>query len=101
MTTQARPALALWAGLLSGPLAWAVQLPVCYALSEAACSSRSLAGFHAVTAACLLVALTGLWLAWRNWQSVGGWPSATDEAPVARTRLLSVLGLLVGSLLTL
>ena len=76
----------LWLGLLAGPLAWSVQLQANYALSDWARQGRPLAALHLVSAACLLAAAGGGWLAWRNWRSVGGWP-APRHSSCSRTSL--------------
>jgi hypothetical protein len=91
----------LWVGLLAGPVAWAVQLQAVYALAAWAGDGGSLLPLHLVSLVCLLGAVAGWRLAWRSWRAVGGWPSGGDEVAAGRTRLMSVLGLMTGTLFSL
>lgn len=92
--------LALWAGLLAGPVVWLIQFQTNFTLVPILCKSgaRNLA-LHAVfVVALLLVAAAGL-LAWRNFQAAGATSRDESEAGVIpRTRFMSVLGLLVTGL---
>ncbi len=99
--SEARLDLALWAGLLAGPVAWFVQLVGVYALATWACRGGSMVVLHLASLACVLVGVGGVLLAWRHWMRVRGWPSDWDEGVVARIRLLSMLGMLGGSLFSL
>src|SRR4051794_34436896 len=90
--------VALWLGLLGGPVAWGAQLQVVYALAPWACEGGPPATLHLLTAACLCGSLGGGWVAWNNWKSAGGWPSATDAPPLGRARLMAALGLMTASL---
>lgn len=91
----------LWAGVLAGPLAWAVQLQAVYALAAPACGTGRLWPLHLTAAACLLVAAGGGWAAWRAWRAVGGWPDPSDDPATGRTRLMAVLGMMTGVLFSL
>jgi hypothetical protein len=88
----------LWAAVLAGPVAWAVQLQTVYALAAPAGEGWSEAPLHVVSLLCLLAAAGGGYLAHRGWRTVGGWPSGADEAATGRARLLTVLGQLTGAL---
>jgi hypothetical protein len=91
----------LWAGLLAGPVAWAVQLQAVYALAAWACDGGPAWPLHLASLACLLAAGGGAALSWRDWKAVGGWPGASEAAAVGRTRLLTVLGMMTGVLFAL
>jgi hypothetical protein len=55
----------LWSGWLLVPLAWLVQLVLAYALVPWTCGRRSHVLQYLVAAGMLLVAISGLTLAWR------------------------------------
>lgn len=91
----------LWAGVLAGPVAWAVQLVAVYAMAAWRCDGGPAWPLHLGSLACLVVAAGGATLAWRDWRAVGGWPGASEEVAVGRTRLMSVVGVMTGSLFVL
>jgi hypothetical protein len=84
---------ALWAGILAGPVAWAIDLEVSYALVTWTCQTRQTGILHLVTLAAL--ALTGVG-AMLSWVALGQTRSAgpTDGGqPAQRARFMAVLGL--------
>lgn len=91
----------LWAGVLAGPVAWLVHLQTVYVLAVWACGGRGRAALHLVTLLCLAVTAAGIASAWRRWRSVGEWPSDWGHGRESRVRMLSVLGLLAGTLFAL
>ncbi len=90
-----------WFGLLTGPVAWSVQLTLAYALSSWTCDGDTLAPLHVASLLCLAAAAAGGVAAWRWWRSLGGWPSDHDEAAAGRTRLMLLLGVMTGTLFSL
>lgn len=90
-----------WLGLMSPPVAWAVQMLTVYTLAPWSCAHGPLLPLHVVSALSLLIAASGSLLAWRSWRAVGGWPSSADEATLGRTRLMTLLGAMTGTLFSL
>jgi nicotinamide riboside transporter PnuC len=90
--------LALWTGLLAGPLVWLMQLQAAYVLVGWACKSNSQLLLYLVTlVALLLVAGAGL-LSWRCWKQTGrDWPNEAGGV-VPRSRFMAVLGVLTSAL---
>ena len=87
-------ALALWTGILAGPVAWLLQMQTSYALVPWACATGHVFVLHLVTLAGLLIAAAGAWLAWRDWRRFGKeWPKGKG-GPQMRRRFMAVLGLL-------
>jgi hypothetical protein len=85
---------ALWAGCLTGPVAWFVQLEVAYALA-AVFGVGSRPFLHVLSMVCLLATAYGCWIAWREWGKAGrAWSSPADEGLTARVRLMGALGVL-------
>lgn len=85
---------AQWVGLLSGPLAWLLQLQTAYTLVSWACAHDVHAmSLHIVTAAALLLTAGGGFIAWRCLQRAGKEPSGGEGRAVSRSRFMAVLGL--------
>ena len=51
--------LSLWTGILAGPLAWALDLTVSYALVKWTCTNQRMALFQTLTAAALAIVAGG------------------------------------------
>jgi hypothetical protein len=100
-----RPAgkVALWTGVLGGPVLWAVHLQTGYVISRFTCTRGHLAAVHhAVTLLMLLAAVACTLLALREWRRLGPSDSHGDEAgPLGRSRFLAGLGILSSGLFSL
>jgi hypothetical protein len=95
---DARHIRALWTGLLLGPVAFLINLEVAYAFVPRACSSGNELPVHLTHFACLLLTLYGLLTAWRSWKTMGGtWPGEQGD-PIARSRFMAGVGLLVSGM---
>ena len=69
--TRPRGKLALWTGVLGGPLAWSVQLLFCYVLVRFMCGREWLSVVnHVATLVLLAAALACVLLALREWNRV-------------------------------
>lgn len=99
---MARPKLTdtqvLWPAFLGPAVAWAVHLQGAFALAAWSTERRNMAPVHVLSAACLLVAVGGGFLAHRAWRTVGGWPMGTENPDTARVRYLTVLGMMTSAL---
>lgn len=87
---EPRTLLSQWAGVLLGPLGWALHLQVSYTLATFACEDVYRLSLHATSLVSLLIAFAGLYFGWRNWQA------SRDAAPpghrVARSRFMAASG---------
>jgi hypothetical protein len=92
------PGLALWVGVLGAPALWGLQLDIGYALPPAMCHLGSRWPTHVLSIVCIVLALVGAALSYRQYASVGGNPDETDGGPLARRRFLSALGTVSGLL---
>jgi hypothetical protein len=96
-----RGKLALWTGVLGGPLAWSAQLQFGYALSRFSCTREWPAGLHhAETLVFLLAGVASTLLAGREMARLRR--SEPDEAGVlGRSRFLAGLGFVTSGLFSL
>jgi hypothetical protein len=98
---DAREIRALWAGLLFPPIAFLLDLETAYALVPTACSARNVLPVHLVHLGCFLLAVFGGLIAWRWWRLTGAtWPGE-EGGPLARSRFMAGLGMLLSGLFAL
>ncbi|HWQ36670.1 MAG TPA: hypothetical protein VNQ79_27815 [Blastocatellia bacterium] len=90
--------LALWAGLLAGPLAWALAQQVGYLFVTLDCSYEKTLLLSPVMLVALLMAASGALISWRNWQRAGGELPDEGGTVISRSRFMAVVGLLLSSL---
>jgi hypothetical protein len=91
-------AVALWTGILAGPVAWLLQMQTGFALVPWACATGHVFVLHLVTLAGLLIAAAGALVAWRDWRRFGKeWPKGKGGRQMRR-RFMAVLGLLTSVL---
>jgi hypothetical protein len=95
---DARELRALWTGVILAPLAFLVDLGAAYALVPRACLGRNELPVHLSHLVCLAVALFGAATAWRCWRATGSTWSGEEGDPLARSRFMAGLGLLMSSL---
>ncbi len=90
--TTARSPLPQFYALLIGPLSWAADLGLSYANVYHACSTGHRYVLHAITVATLLLALTGAFVGWLEYQAVR---EGTDDggSPLDRAHFLALLGI--------
>ena len=94
--------LALWTGVLAGPIAWLIQFQARYSLVQWICSSGQAWTSHFVWIGFLLISMGGGLLSWRNWVRAGReWPSDLASAPRGAELFLSVLGMMSSAMFSL
>jgi hypothetical protein len=91
----------LWIGLLLAPVVSLINLEVAYALVPPACSSHNTLPVHLVHLVCLLLTLYGLLTAWRGLKAAGSSWSGEEGDPLARTRFMAGVGVLMSTLFVL
>ena len=90
----------LWLGLASGPVAWALDLLIGYALVKPVCRADARFTLVAVSAAALLVTAAGWWLSWRCLQQLRN-AHPTGGHPEDRSQMLALAGVVLNALLAL
>jgi hypothetical protein len=90
----------LWAGILAGPIAFAVNLTATYAMVKWTCAADRQATLHLVSIVMLAVVGVGSWISWRALQHA---PAVQTDAgsPEARARFMALLGLASSALFAL
>ena len=83
----------LWAGILAGPLAWAVDLTTSYAMVKPACRSGLDAVLHGIPIGCLAIVLGGGVLSWLAFQQTRADEPSDGGHPRNRARFMAILGL--------
>jgi hypothetical protein len=73
----------LWFGVLAGPVAWALDEGISYAIAQHACSTGAFYELHIISAFCLILAAAGFFAARSQFAHVQG---AYDEGGSARDR---------------
>ncbi|HEX2079512.1 MAG TPA: hypothetical protein VHG08_17425 [Longimicrobium sp.] len=91
----------LWFAVLAGPLAWMLGLNAEYGLVRVACAKDSTLALHLVSLATLLLALSGGWVAWREWSRTGREGPGEEGGVVPRSQMMIVLGLMGSALFSL
>ena len=96
--TKDRGIFWLWAGLLTPPAAWFLQLQAAYLMVYVSCAVGGNAPYHLASLASLALSAAGGVLSWRNWQKAGPEIPGEQGGPLTRSRFLALLGLLSGAL---
>src|SRR3954451_8835401 len=83
----------LWFGVLAGPVAWALDEGLSYAITQHACSTGAFYELHIISVACLLLALAGAYVA--RWQLTRVPQGAYEEggSPRARSWFMARFGI--------
>jgi hypothetical protein len=85
--------LPLWTGILAGPVAWALDLSVSYALVKWTCASQRHTVLHAITPAALVLVGGGAIVSWCAFRQTASEGSTAGGHPRQRARFMAVLGL--------
>lgn len=93
--------LPLWSGILAGPIAWALDLLVSYALVKWVCVSRGYVVLHGVTLLALAIVMGGAMLSWRALRHTRADAKTDGGRPRERARFMAVLGLTLCALFAL
>jgi len=85
----------LWAGVLLGPIAWALDEGLSYALEQHSCSTGHVYILHAISIVCFLLALSGAAISWHQLTIIG--PGSEEGGSVRdRSWWMARLGIALG-----
>ena len=85
--------LPLWTGILAGPVAWALDLGVSYALVKWSCSSERGLALHLITLLALALVAAGAGVSWFALQGVTDIEPTDGGEPRQRAKFMAILGL--------
>jgi hypothetical protein len=85
--------LALWTGILAGPITWAIDLTASYALVKWTCSSQREAVLHAITVGALLTVAAGAMVSFVALRHAADGTPTDGGDPRQRARFMAILGL--------
>src|SRR4051794_28795062 len=93
--------LALWTGILTGPIVWGTDLTVSYALAKWTCTTQRESVLHAVLAASVVAVAVGAWVSFMALRHSTGDEPTDGPDPRQRARFMAILGLTVSALFAL
>jgi hypothetical protein len=91
----------LWVGLLSGPLAWGLQLQTSYSLTETACATGHQWLLHLVGFAAVLVPVASGLLAARLFQRLPEGSTGYGDDLRSRARFMALSGIVMSAFFVL
>lgn len=90
--------IALWTGVLAGPILWLFSFQANFTLAPWACDFKNKAALFVVNILALILVAASGWIAWREWNAVGKeWPGGAGGA-LARERIMAGGGLLMSTM---
>jgi hypothetical protein len=103
VATGAAPprAAVLWTGILAGPLAWAADLMVRYALVHWSCGTQQTIVLKFISLVTLLVVIGGGVIAWRAYDQIPSGVPTDGGRPIERSRFMAVVGMVTAALFAL
>jgi hypothetical protein len=93
--------LPLWSGILAGPVAWALDLGISYAIVKWLCASQREAPLHLITLAALAIVAGGAVMSFLALQQTAGDVPTDAGKPRHRARFMAILGLTMCALFAL
>ena len=93
--------LALWTGILAGPLVWATDLTASYALAKWTCLTGRREILHAIMIVSLLIVAGGAIVSSLALRHTSGDMPTDGGRPRQRARFMAILGLAVSALFAL
>ena len=89
-------------GVLLPPVAWLLHVSLSYFVATALCDSGGpMWPLHLVTIPAAAIALSGGYLAWRNWHDTGEDTNRDEPGTLARSKFLALAGLASSAFFTL
>jgi hypothetical protein len=85
--------LALWGGILAGPVAWALDLTISYALVKWTCATQRTSVLHLITLLSLATVGLGVLVAWRSLRQTAHVTAPGQDQARQRARFMATLGL--------
>jgi hypothetical protein len=88
----------LWAGILAGPVAWALDLTLSYSLVQWTCGGGHPIVLHVISLFAVAITAGGAFASWRALHSVPEGAPDDGSQPEQRGRFMALLGLSMSAL---
>ncbi|HEX4748181.1 MAG TPA: hypothetical protein VH302_01445 [Bryobacteraceae bacterium] len=89
--------LALWIGLLGGPVIWLCSFEARFALAPWACTFQNKWALHGIAIAALIFCLCCALIAYGQWKSISNGDLSPDAGAIPRANFMAILGMFVSS----
>ncbi len=89
--------LALWTGILAGPIVWLISFEALFALNPWACIWQAKLTLYLVSLLALLFSGASGLLAWRQWNVLGREADPHGGDTLSRSRIMAFSGVIVSS----
>lgn len=96
-----RSSLLLWSGIFAGPLAWALDLGLSYALVQWTCTSGRESVLHLITLAAFVITASGGVMSWLALSRTAGTEPTDGGGAPHRARFMALFGLASSALFAL
>ncbi|MBV8708860.1 MAG: hypothetical protein JO182_10170 [Acidobacteriaceae bacterium] len=93
MSFQINRDLALWIGVLAGPVFWLCSFEAKFAWAPWACTFQTKLALYLVSLLALLLTAASGVLAWRQWKELGKDPAGEASGALARSRFMAIGGI--------
>ena len=89
--------LALWTGILAGPVVWLISFQANYALVPWACIFGGKLALYLVSVAAIAACAASGLLAWREWNALGREIPGEGADPLSRGRIMAISGVVLSA----
>ena len=90
--------LALWTGILAGPIVWLISFEALFALNPWACTFQTKLALYIVSVLAFVLSLAAGLLAWRQWTALGREADSRGGDALSRARTMAFGGILLSGL---
>lgn len=89
--------LALWIGVLGGPICWLTSFEARFALAPWACAFQSKLALFGVAIAALIACAASGGIAWRQWKALGEQGPSGEGGAIPRSTFMAIGGMVLSA----
>jgi hypothetical protein len=89
--------LALWTGVLAGPIVWLFSFEAKFALAPWACTFQSEAALYSIAIAALILCAASIALSWHEWRTLGAQSHNEAEGATFRSNFMAIGGIVLSA----
>jgi hypothetical protein len=94
-------AFALWASILTGPIAWLISFEINFAMVPWACVDQRKIALYIVSLIALVISAGSGVLAWSQWKQLGSELPGEGGGAIPRSRIMALSGMLLSGMFCL